>query len=389
MTSPLLPQPDETIHSFIFRLCAIYGVEHLSDVINKKGEWASSLQLNKSVRHYFLSLHDQQIVDLMQNCGWANKKLGLFDDPTSYMSIIDKLINKRKANHKRTYNLPIKYCIHCIKDSIVKNGYGYFKSDWQLEYGNFCNVHREALIYISCHTKFQSIQDLKQIFKGILPKASYCELYYNPKSITWDVKHPYYSNISSHLLPDQNGNFLQISSCLKKNIKKWLISDKYDFPTAVARAAHYSSPTSMKPINRNHVFRDYVLIKVIIALFATRFEPFMMFWSEFAVKHHVYCGVLNKKDILENIYIYESSKNCQRCYDFRCPANLSIKYFHNHRTLASQCFNDYQKLAKHLQKRHNIHYASRNDIRKLTLENKIKVLSKECIDCCSSDFGLL
>ncbi|MDF4949073.1 hypothetical protein P3580_10580 [Vibrio parahaemolyticus] len=376
ISSPLLPQHDETIHSFVFRICTIYGVGHLADVTNKNGEWTSSLRLNKGVEHLFFNLHDQHLIDLMRNIGWANKKCCVFDDPTSYTEMIKKLVNYSYDVHERGYNKRIAYCIHCIRDSIVEHGYGYFKSDWYLDYSNFCNIHQVALTYTPCKTKSQSLEVLKQIVKGAVPYGTYCSTYYNPESRPWDVKSPYYSNIPSRMLKGQNGKFIQISSCLKSRIKKWLLAEAYDFPIEVARAAHYSSPASMNPINTSHVFNDYVLIKVIIALYQTQFQPFMMFWKKFAIEHHVYCGVLNRKNISETMYIYEDSKNCQRCLDFKCPANLSIQHFHNDRTLAWQCFNSYFKLKKHLEKLHEVHYISRNDIRKLTLKDKIEILSK-------------
>ncbi len=378
MPSVLLPHDDETIHSYIFRICMVYGIEHLSNVTHKNGEWNSSLRLNKYVKSLFLNLHDQHLIDLMRNTGWANKQCGVFDDPTSYMGILNKLVNHSDESNNSRKGQPIKYCIHCIRDSIFNHGYGYFKSDWYLDFGNFCEVHKVALTYTACKTKSQSLVALKQIIKGTTPDGAYCSSYYNPEYKTWNVKEPFYSSTSSRMLQNQSGQFIQISSCLKNNIKKWLLVEMYDFPIEVARAANYSSSASMMPINTNYVFKDYVLRKVIIALYQTQFKPFMMFWHNFAIEHRVYCGALNKKDISENIYIYDDSKNCQRCLDFRCPANLSIQYFHNSHALTKQCFDDYYKLTRHFekQKHYQVYYNSRDNISKLTSKDKIEILSK-------------
>ncbi|GIU47226.1 hypothetical protein TUM4438_25690 [Shewanella sairae] len=60
-----------------------------------------------------------------------------------------------------------KFCIECLKDSLSKYGYGYFKSSWY--YDIVCGVHHTPLFIMNTSNRIENNGAFRQIIRGYLP----------------------------------------------------------------------------------------------------------------------------------------------------------------------------------------------------------------------------
>ncbi|EAS6659860.1 hypothetical protein EBG81_19560, partial [Salmonella enterica] len=165
--------PDETLHSFIFRICLINGEEQFSDVTNHNVQWLKNLQLNVRTIKYFAGYSDLDLLILMRNSWQAIKSTTIFDNPVEYMSEINTLLRKQPLARRGTHNYPLKYCIDCIRESIKNIGFGYFKSSWHYELAGYCFIHNKALTHFKRNINMQPHEILKTILRGEHPAGSY------------------------------------------------------------------------------------------------------------------------------------------------------------------------------------------------------------------------
>ncbi|EHZ1616406.1 TniQ family protein [Salmonella enterica] len=310
--------PDETLHSFIFRICLINGEEQFSDVTNHNVQWLKNLQLNVRTIKYFAEYSDLDLLILMRNSWQAIKSTTIFDNPVEYMSEINTLLRKQPLARRGTHNYPLKYCIDCIRESIKNIGFGYFKSSWHYELAGYCFIHNKALTHFKRNINMQPHEILKTILRGEHPAGSY-SLIPNKNSTIEKTSLIYSNKIKSIELSFNNEDYIYIADCLKAEIKNFIRTCTVDLPKMALISDTFNKTKIKKPYKEGYLFQDNVLAKIIQCFFTVNFEPFITFWQKNAAKKIVYCGSVKTKDIFEFLFIYQNTDKCNRCEYFSCP----------------------------------------------------------------------
>lgn len=324
MTNPALqPHPAESFHSFVFRICRLYGGSGMPNIINNDGNrWSRNIYLNDDVRPYFLKYSDKQLIHLMRNSGFAHKRTKMFEDPTYYTTKLHTFIFGSKS-HKATYGIsdkcdkpttkPITYCIDCIRASLLSNGFSYFSAENYLHWLSHCRIHKKSLYVLPSTSRTNGMKSLSLILKGQHPANA---------SLITTAPYKEYRHLANYGKKETEVP-IQLSACLHFKLKQWFLINTHVFPQCVADAACYKDPRSMRNIDSNHVFRDYILERVVKALLESDYEPFHNFWNSNVTEKTIFCGVIDKSGLQEQIYVYKNI-DCKFCTGrewILCPKN--------------------------------------------------------------------
>lgn len=317
MSGKIAYHSDETLHSFIFRVCLINGAEQYADVTGHNSRWRKTIYLNKHIAKFFKCYNDHDFLFLIRNSWQASKSMKMFSDPTEYMSDLKNLYVKapRKGGVDKISH--IKYCMDCIIESIKENGYGYFKSSWHYQYSEKCITHNKALTIASMTFVEKPYKTLKTILRGKHPVGSYSVL-----SVAGPIKEnipPLYIMTNEYnTLPYDNGEFIYIADCLKKEIKKFILSFPGEFPKMSVRKDR-SPKNTIQQYRRSYLSTDPILTRIIRCFFEENFAPFESFWNDNAVKTSVPCGIISVNKIIEYIHIFRNMDSCINCNVETCP----------------------------------------------------------------------
>lgn len=317
MSGRLAYQPDETLHSFIFRVCLVNGVEEYADVTGQTACWRKTPYLNENIARYFTGYNDHDFLTLIRNSWRAIRNAEMFSDPTEYMSDVKNIYVHHHRKRGIAHRTQIKYCMNCIRESIKNNGYGYFKSSWHYKYSGYCITHNKSLTVSPRISSGKPYELIKTILRGEYPVGCYSTLnFINPKE---EVTPPLYASTKEfNALPYDNGSFIYIADCLKNEIKKFILSYTAEFP----KMGLINDCTQKKTIQHypgSYLSRDHIISKILRCFFQENFTPFLSFWKENAVKTAVPCGVISITDIYEHIYIFRNSNACSMCNSLICP----------------------------------------------------------------------
>ncbi|EUM20867.1 TniQ family protein [Enterobacter sp. BIDMC 26] len=317
MSGKIAYHSDETLHSFIFRVCLVNGMEQFSDVIGHNARWRKTIHLNKNIANFFKCYNDHDFLFLIRNSWQASKNTHMFSDPTKYLTDLKNLYAKgpRKGGIDKAPH--IKYCMDCIIDSIKENGYGYFKSSWHHEYSEKCVTHNKALTISSMTLSEKPFEILKTILGGKYPGGCYSIL-----SVIGPIKENippmYISKNMYNTLPYDNGQYIYIAECLKREIRKFILSFSGEFPKISVRKDR-PPQKSIQQYRRSYLSTDPILTRIIICFFEESFGPFMSFWKGNAVKTSIPCGIIDINEIVEHIYIFRNMDSCRKCNSETCP----------------------------------------------------------------------
>ncbi|MEX1841664.1 TniQ family protein [Enterobacter cloacae] len=317
MSGKITYHSDETLHSFIFRVCLVNGVEQYADVTGHNSRWRKTIHLNKNIAKFFKYYNDHDFLLLIRNSWQACKSAKMFSDPTEYMSDLKNLYTKgpRKGGIDKISH--IKYCMDCIIESIKENGYGYFKSSWHYQHSEKCITHNKALTIASMTLDEKPCDTLKTILRGKHPVGSYSVL-----SVTGPIKEnipPMYISVNEYdTLPYDNGEFIYIADCLKREIIKFVLSFPGEFPKMSVRKDR-SPQKTIQQYRRSYLSTDPILARIIRCFFEENFVPFKSFWKENAVKTSIPCGIIDINEIVEHTYIFRKMNTCRMCNSETCP----------------------------------------------------------------------
>lgn len=310
--------PDETLHSFIFRICLVNGDENFADVTDQNVQWKEKLQLNVKTEKYFTEYSDNDFLTLMRNSWQAKKNIAIFDNPIEYMTEIKSLLKRQRPRRGHGHNNQLKYCIDCIRESINKNGFGYFKSSWHYMFSEYCFIHNIPLTHYKKHSTVKPHEILKTIISGKHPTGCYSELL-TRKPSKEHLPPQYISTHEQRTLPYDQGEFIFISACLRTEIENFIRTYPRDLPKMALISDAFNKTTIRKPYNEWYLFQNYVLSKMLRCFFEENFQPFMGFWRENASKTILYCGVVKPTNLFEYIYIYQNTEKCIMCKHLSCP----------------------------------------------------------------------
>ncbi|MDR3105148.1 MAG: TniQ family protein [Yokenella regensburgei] len=317
--------PDETLHSFIFRVCLVNGDENFADVTDHHVQWKEKLQLNVKTTKYFTEYSDNDFLFLLRNAWQAKRNIAIFDNPIEYMSEINSLLTRQRPRRGHGHNPQLKYCIDCIRESISKNGFGYFKSSWHHRFSEYCFIHNIPLTHYKKHSTVKPHEVLKTVISGEHPLGCYNILRkYKPRKerqplLTTDI-----DTFVERTLPYDHGEFIFISKCLRTEIENFIRIYPNDLPKMALISDVFNKTIIRRPYNERYLFQDYILSKILRCFFEENFQPFMTFWKKNASKTVLYCGVVKPTDVTEHIYIYQDTDKCGVCKHLSCPMKTQL-----------------------------------------------------------------
>jgi hypothetical protein len=254
----------------------------------------------------------------MRNSWQAKKNIAIFDNPIEYMTEIKSLLKRQRPRRGHGHNNQLKYCIDCIRESINKNGFGYFKSSWHYMFSEYCFIHNIPLTHYKKNSTVKPHEILKIIISGKHPTGCYSELL-TRKPSKEHLPPQHISTLEQRTLPYDQGEFIFISACLRTEIENFIRTYPRDLPKMALISDAFNKTTIRKPYNVWYLFQNYVLSKMLRCFFEENFQPFMDFWRENASKTILYCGVVKPTNVFEYIHIYQNTEKCIMCKHLSCP----------------------------------------------------------------------
>lgn len=311
-------QPDETLHSFIFRVCMINGVEQYADLTDNKGHWRFNLKLSKQIRQYFMSYSDRDILTLGRNSGLIRKNTNIFGNPLEYMSVIKRLYSIKGDYNNISDSLPVNFCIDCIRDSLRVNGYGFFKAAWMRKWTNFCDIHKKPLTFCAARPARYSHEVIKQILRGEYPQGSFSKLYRSQiLEETPPLNYVMINEVNSSEY--KKAGYIHLAICLKNAIRHFINYTSKCSLHVFSLLDFYRERGKWRPYRNIYNVEEYEVAVMIKALFNERNKLFLDFWHENAKTITLYGGIFEYTEVSETFYIYQGTDKCGTCSSLNCP----------------------------------------------------------------------
>lgn len=311
-------QPDETLHSFIFRVCMINGVEQYADLTDNKGHWRFNLKLSRQIRKYFMSYSDRDILTLGQNSGLIRKNTNIFGNPLEYMSVIKKLYSINGDYNNIFDNLPVNFCIDCIRDSLRVNGYGFFKAAWMQKWTIFCDTHKKPLTFCAARPARNSHEIIKQILRGEYPQGSFSKLYRSEiLKETPPLNYVKINDVNSSEY--KKAEYIHLAFCLKNEIENFINYTSKRSLHVFFLLDYYRERGKWRPYRNIYNVNEYEVAVMVKALFDERNRLFLDFWHKNAKTITLYGGIFEYTEASETFYIYQGTDKCGACCSLNCP----------------------------------------------------------------------
>lgn len=158
-------QKDELIHSFIFRMHIINGVKLFDNIISKDGRWTCHPRVRADSVNILESAYEIDIYNSLCSIKLSRtEKNSMQSAKTNYGYLRYFYALERKTYIPIHRCLKIRMCEECIKESIIKCGFGYFLSDWYS--ANYCTKHRIALIKIEPNDRADAVRLISSALSG-------------------------------------------------------------------------------------------------------------------------------------------------------------------------------------------------------------------------------
>ncbi|HCM0519169.1 TPA: hypothetical protein N2705_001265 [Vibrio parahaemolyticus] len=173
------PMPDESLHSFIFRVLFRIGSFDFSTVI-KRGGWARHPIVPLSARDSFKVYNSKRLINIFETSTAHSVASDLFTVHFEHLYPVKeahmyygdgRVPSFREAFYPtrsckvKGKPVEIRFCYQCMCTSIEKYGFAYFKSDWLYQID--CNIHSQPLSVIDRKLSFSNVvKTVKLILRG-------------------------------------------------------------------------------------------------------------------------------------------------------------------------------------------------------------------------------
>ncbi len=171
--------PDESLHSFIFRVLFRTGNFDFSTVV-KKGGWLQNPMIPPSTRDLFKLFDNKKLIKVFEASTVHSSAGCLFSVHFEHLFPLEKARTWHKDGRVPSFreafypklgskakgkSIEIRFCLQCMQASISNHGFAYFKSQWL--YQTTCNVHSQALSAIDNTLSFSNIvKVVKLLLRG-------------------------------------------------------------------------------------------------------------------------------------------------------------------------------------------------------------------------------
>jgi len=213
-----------------------------------------------------------------------------------------KYIVRPNYSHKLCSTTPIQFCSQCIQESIVLNGFAYFKASWLFD--DTCSKHGVALSRLNAKTPKESLLAVQSILQGRF-LSTYVQ---TSNSGVADRRRIRPQKFDAFIMP-----------CLIDDLYQWICINDYSFENDAMLYNFYhcvSSRPSIDKLTLEHIFFDYQ---------GNRPEKMEAFIEQRLSTEFFRYG-LTKKNSLSLAFLKSKKHNCSKCtrwyrYDY-CPNSI-------------------------------------------------------------------
>ncbi|MEI8704701.1 TniQ family protein [Pseudoalteromonas sp. B62] len=304
------PMQDESLHSWIYRCLLVNGVVDFSCIIDQSGLWCTNLDFPIKFKQCFTFPTDAELLELFlkSSLSFEYKKI---DEPWVVASNIKaKLINEDSIKAKRR-NISVRYCAACIKESIKREGFGYFKSDWF--FYRHCHKHNTLLYSLSSKSRAQSLK----LIRGLLSGRSSGKLLETTNQ--YKIPIPSLNFKTSYLMP-----------CLVEALYNSLDSarvEEINKRESNSQSKFQSDYLTDDIIFANKLFFYYKVIEFISEFFNSGEAEVSALLKEIS-ENIIYKFGINYERSLSTKLVKRKSYNCTKCWKWAfmdlCPTNPII-----------------------------------------------------------------
>ena len=157
--------PDDSLHSFLFRLLKVHGFNDYSALFAKNKGWrqlpslpVEAIPLIQNVdKSILLELYERSLEIPEYECHVEHCFIHIDNFHRNILSDEPRVNNSSKG-------IKIRFCQHCIKEQITDYGFAYFKVGWLFE--NRCSRHNVALSHIPETTVLQLARHVNDVLRG-------------------------------------------------------------------------------------------------------------------------------------------------------------------------------------------------------------------------------
>ncbi|MGB5853752.1 MAG: hypothetical protein WBH20_00630 [Oceanisphaera sp.] len=179
---------DESLHGFLLRNQLLYSPSTKPvGVISQNGGWIKSPFVSQEAQHVFSLRPDHElleIIDIKETIDGIGNQL--FDCPIGYTHKISNVFFSNNNHTKINKNVePIVFCEICIRESIEKFGYGYFKNIWS--FYSYCAIHNEPLKQFPLKNFSSSLSWIADVMQGNIPDVAFVvQDFKKPVYLSWE-----------------------------------------------------------------------------------------------------------------------------------------------------------------------------------------------------------
>jgi hypothetical protein len=283
--------PNESIHSYFFRIQSIYYSSDYSNLISTKGGWVICPTFPEHTSHNFKAIDSNLLLKLYRDIGYAKPESNLFRGRFEYLKFLKHIINgyPRSKSHSISEG-KIHFCDECIKENIFKTGVGYFLVEWLSS--TYCSIHNKSLFYIRKNSTSNTLDAIRSIFKGTVPVDSKMELFKYVQTKKEDSIHKTaldiiskYNNQLTYATPCVEELFVAYSNC------------------------GYQSDNNLEIKFKHYWFEESGKFKKI--------------WEQSTEVLEAKLGIIGKQSMVE-LFVKNKNSPCINCIYLHCPLNSNF-----------------------------------------------------------------
>lgn len=306
LCSIFVPQPRELLHGYVYRLCKLFGVQKAPHILTDNGRWSCQVKLNDEVKQCFDALTDRQLFELLLHSAKWHRVADRCSPtaPTSFIGLMKYFVYGEPYQKLWQSSKPVRFCSDCICESIEQRGFGCFMGDWVEEF-RYCRKHNTTLLQLPKGKLSTALQSIEHILKGHIPekvnKAAH-DCLITPMPIGG-----YFANEKDDI---------PLAPCLESDVQNWIETNKQSLPKSIAYyfSDHSCSENSGTIMNISRLDDDEFFELIMALLMASAHQPFREFWEQKAKYHRIYCGVMEKSGLFEELHI-RTNADCKGCND--------------------------------------------------------------------------
>jgi hypothetical protein len=161
-------QDDESLQSAIFRSTVLSGESSFENVLGDNGYWLHKPKGKGLGCCFFQSVDDGTLFELVRRSGLVKMPEERFSNLSPTVVKLSEIFaddNINKPNEKG--KLQVGFCEKCIRESIEKLGFGYFKSEWlNWKTDKQCTHHNISLCYIVSSSRKKTVASILRVLAG-------------------------------------------------------------------------------------------------------------------------------------------------------------------------------------------------------------------------------